>query len=271
MVLDGRRSTCARIAPMVDLPNLVGQKMVRGRLCWVYDDGTVLPVVRGGADDSGADDSGDDSDDQSGDDTDDLDEDEDEDDATKDKAVVDPDKKRLSDEAARRRRQARQLKQERDAARAELEQLKGKDKPEVEQIKQERDTLKQNLESAESRLRSQAVRMAILEKASELQVKPGKIKYIPRLIDLDNIDVDDDGTVDGLDDELEAIKNDNPEWFSTNGHATTNGKDSEDDDEEDEEPTVRRRSSGKAVSSKKKGKAGYDLATLQGRFPALRK
>lgn len=244
-------------------PKYLGTVTLQGRPYSLFDDGTKLPVVSGG--------SGEDADDL--DDDDDLDKDEsdksqDKGDQDKDpKTVHDPEKKRLSDEAAKRRRMARAFREERDQARAELEQLKGKDKPELDTITAERDTLRKQADKQAETLRSQAVMLALLEAMPKLKVKPEKAKYIARLLDGDDYEIDDDDfEVTGMEDAIKKVLADNPEWV-------VNGTKDEDDDDDDEDTRSPKpsQSSGKLVTSKKKGKTGYDLATLQNRFPALRK
>lgn len=48
-----------------------------------------------------------------------------------------------------------------------------------------------------------------------LGVKPERVSQLVRLLDFDEIDVDDDGEVDGLDDAIESLKAEYPELFPT--------------------------------------------------------
>lgn len=71
-------------------------------------------------------------------------------------------------------------------------------------------------EDAEKRFKPVAVRSAA--KAAFLEAglndaTPDRLKKLLRLIEMDDVDVDDDGDVSGLDDQVESIKADYPELF----------------------------------------------------------
>jgi hypothetical protein len=97
----------------------------------------------------------------------------------------------------------------------------------------------------------------------DARVKGGK-KGIPRLIrlmDLDEIDIDDEGDVSGLDEEIDRLKADYPELFDSGDEGKKKSgksrRDDEDDDEDDDDRRRRakRRSSG-SRSVDGSGKAG---------------
>lgn len=220
-------------------------------------------------DDDDDDDLDDDSDDDS-DDDDDADDDKDKGKDNKDNKDKDGDKgkdsaaKLRSEEAKKYRLRA---KKERDRANdlaARLEKLENKDKPETDQLKGERDTLKTQNADLSDKLQKMAVRIAVRDEAADFNFNPKKMRSIEKLIDFDEVDVDDDGEVTGLREELERIADENPEWV-------LDGSDSDKDKDKDKGSSGAGRPSGKQTNGKKGGRDGLDKAALERKFPALRR
>lgn len=235
------------------------------------------PRGSGGGGDQGGGDDDDDDDDLDDDNDDDDDDDDDADDADKDKdSDKDKDKgkdadkgkdsaaKLRSEEAKKYRLRA---KKERDRANdlaARLEKLENKDKPETDQLKSERDTLKTQNADLSDKLQKMAVRIAVRDEAADFNFNPKKMRSIEKLIDFDEVDVDDDGEVTGLREELERIADENPEWV-------LDSSDSDKDKDKDKDTSGGRRPSGKQTNGKKGGREGLDKAALERKFPALRR
>lgn len=95
-----------------------------------------------------------------------------------------------------------------------------------------------------------------------------------RLLDLSDVEIDEDGKVEGLDEAIEALAKSDPYLLKTQPEDKGKGKnrgndsdsDSEDDDDESEEED---RSTGSASAGRKKGKKGLDRQAMAQRFPAL--
>lgn len=97
-------------------------------------------------------------------------------------------------------------------------------------------------------------------KAALLAAGASKPDRLIKLIDHDELDIDDDGEVDGLDDAIEELKEDYPELFKT----------SDDDDDDKNKPRRRRRpgspdtGTGKRPASKQKSSAERIAGGLAG-------
>lgn len=237
-------------------PTELGRVVLSGTLHTLFSDGRVLPVVRGGATD-------DDPDDPDDDDLD--DDDDDDDDKPSPDDIKDPEKKRLSDEAARHRLRAKKAKQRADDLQAKLDAKEAeendKDKPDLAKLQKERDDAVAKAEDLGSAVNTLTIANAVRDEVAELDLNPKKIKAIIKVMDVDDIEVDDDGEVTGVREALEAVKKDYPEWI-----VKASGKD--DDEDDDDAPTSGGSTSGKPPA-KKKGK-GIDREALAQKFAALR-
>lgn len=113
---------------------------------------------------------------------------------TKDDDVKDPDKKRLSEEAARHRVAAKSEKERADAAEAKLRELEDKDKSELEKVTRDRDELQGKVEKQSATIADQALRLAFFESgASALFKNPVTAR---KLLDLSALKADEDGQYD---------------------------------------------------------------------------
>jgi hypothetical protein len=98
------------------------------------------------------------------------------------------------------------------------------------------------------------------DEAMALNLDPKRMRAIIKVMDMEDVEVDDDGEVTGVHEALETIAKDYPEWV-----IKPSGKDDEEGDDKDETSGS---SSGKPFN-RKKGSKGIDREALAQRFPAL--
>lgn len=213
----------------------------------------------GGSDDN--DDDDDDTSRSSGDDDDDDDDDEDEeDDATKAK----------KNKEARYRRQRNEARAEKRRLEERIAQLENKDnKDDLENIKKERDDLKTNVQELEEKLVGEQIRVGVIEQLGRYDLNPKRAKAIMREVlsgDHGELEIDDDGEIDGIDDVLKSVAKEYPEWVVK---SKSNGEEEEEDD--DKETKTRSTTSGRATNRKKKSGNELDREYLSKKFPALRR
>lgn len=206
------------------------------------------------------DDEGDEGEDDEGDD----DADEGDDDAGDDRDVKDPEKQRLSREAAKHRTRAKEEKAKRLELEKRLRDLEDKDNDD------EKQKLERDLGEATTKLedatndRNEAIMRAAL---AEAQLEHGRFKD-PEYIDFllrreDDIEVDEDGDVIGLEDWVKDLAKKKPALFVSN-------KDDDDDEGEDEDEDEGQRSKNDSGRPKKKKKGGsLNDDALKSKFPAL--
>lgn len=190
-------------------------------------------------------------------DVDDDEDDDEEDDGGSARKKSDPERARLSREAAKYRTRARTYRQERDALQAEVQRLKdeGVTGDEAKELKTERDTLKTENQNLLEQVKSLKVGSAIRDEMAALSLNPKKAKAILKVIDLDDIDVEEDGEVSGVREALEDVAQEYPEWVISQ----------EDDDDKGGQDTSDRRSSRKPGRKK----PGVDRNKLLSQYPAL--
>ncbi len=164
-------------------------------------------------------------------DDDDDDEDEDEEDDPKSQKVTPEQLKTANDEAKRRRLQFKEERAERRKLQQEIDNLKNQGKSDSDKIVQERDKLKTQVEELEPKFRELSVRHVGMLEAIELGVDPKNMKAVLRLSDLDDVEIEDDGTVD-KDAVKAAIKATLSEYPSF-GSKASNGNGKDDDDKDD--------------------------------------
>lgn len=223
-----------------------------------YTDGTILPVIRGGATEDGFEDDDDDGSSDDSESNDDDDDGDDEDSGEEDKSKNEA--KLRSEEAKRYRLRAKNYKAQLDKVTAELEQLKRdgvsdeetkRKLDELTKVSDERDSLRKELDLMR-------VGNAVRDHMSDLKLNPKRTKAILRVIDLDDVDVEEDGTVEGVREALEQIAQDYPEWVLDPGG-----------DEDDDEGSRRRTSGRSSGKPRGKSKGGIDRNELASKFPAL--
>lgn len=217
------------------------------------------------ADDDDDDDSDDDDEDDSDDDDDEDDDsdDDDEDDKARGKKTDPKDERirELSAEAKKRRLRARRDRQRIADLEAETARLKGKGKSKAKKDEDDEDdeseseetaTLKQENEALKERLARQTIRQEFTDLLSKpkqkIKFKDPKIAF--KLLDLDDVEVDEDGDVDGLEDAIKELAEEAPYLLA--------GNDDKDEDDEDEDKPKRRtgqRSGSRNGKSKKPDQA----------------
>lgn len=202
-----------------------------------------------GADGSADDGDGDDSDGSGGDSTDKPDA----------KAVKDPEKKRLSEEAARHRVAAKTANDELRKAQAKLKEIEDKDKSDLEKAQSDLKEASSRAEKLEAVAKTQAVKLAFFESgAAALFRSPTAALKLLR-DDLNDLELEDDGTVDA-----KAIKDLATKLLKDEPYLGSKESDSEEDDDND---------SGSAPSGRpmngKRSKDELDRQALAKKFPAL--
>lgn len=226
----------------------------------------IFPIMGG----SGEEDDANDDDNSGGDDDDDDDVDDEDDPEGSDKSGKvskkdsddnddrDPQKKiaALEDEKNRHLRRRREAERERDDFRARLEALENKDKPETDLLKKENETLKSTNESLSEDLRSARLQIAFLQDNTYEWHSPGRAL---KLADLTDVEIDDDGTVNGLKAALDALAKSDPYLVKA--------KDEKSKDEDKDQP----KKTGDKPKSKQKKDDPSDRKTLATKYPGLRR
>lgn len=201
-----------------------------GDLLGFTDDGFPIRLLAGGAFQDDADDDGDSEDEGENDDTDDGD-DGDKDGADKDKGkkYTPPSEEewnRVRTTAQKRKEEKKTLQRELAEAKAKLngDGKGGKDgKPDEETATKLKDDATKARDGYWKPLYvKQAAKAALLD--AGLQGKPERLL---KLLDMDEIEVDEDGDLDGLDDQIADLKKDYPDFFvkKTPGSIDANNKD----------------------------------------------
>jgi hypothetical protein len=252
-----------RISPEgTDVLPEVTRIFCRGQLTYTeFSDGTILPLLQGGAfgDDEEADNTDAEADDVDGEeDTDEDDTDEDEGDGPKSKEQSQV--KRLTQEAARHRIRAKNWRNKAEKLEGELNELKssGVSGDEGKKLKTDLEATRKERDSLTEEVKTLKVGQAIRDGMQELNLNQARAKAIIKVIDLDDIDLDEDGQVSGVTEALERVAQDYPEWVISQG------------DDDDSGANGNGRASG--TSSRKpprKKNSGPDRSKLLSQFPAL--
>lgn len=169
--------------------------------------------------------------------------------------VKDPEKKRLSDEAAAHRNRAKAEKERADKLAEELKALTDKDKSELEKAQRDLAELKPELDKAKATIKMQAVRLAFFESGAAAQFKNSTL--VLKNLDLDGIEPDDEGQVDtkAIKAKADAFLKEHPYLAADGEHSGGAGGDN---------PSGR-------PNNGKKGKDQVDYEALAKKFPALRR
>jgi hypothetical protein len=184
----------------------------RLRALGLLPSGRIVWPVLGGADDGDDDADGDGEGEEDGDESDDEGDDEEHDDADtkpQDKSTKDDGEKTVSRAELSRVITARDAakKQLRDTRR-ELEDLKRTNETSEQTARREAAEAAQ--QAADAKYKPISARAALLEAG----VKPGRVKGALKLLDMDEIEIDADGEVAGLESQVEALRQDWPELFT---------------------------------------------------------
>lgn len=178
------------------------------------------------------------------------------------KDKVDP-LKAANEEAKRRRLQVKTERQRAQQLENELNELKNKDKTDTEKVVAERDQLKAKVEAIEPKYLELQKRHAVVVDALAMGFDQKQMKPLLRLMDLDSVEIEDDGTVSGVKEALEAAKNEFPALLGTGKNGNKGDGDDDKDDKEDLPSTGSRHNS-------RKGKPGQTSdADLAKKYPAL--
>lgn len=146
--------------------------------------------------------------------------------------------KELHDENSRRRNENKQLRDEQAKLAAKLKKFEDADKSETEKITGERDELKARVEKLSGTNTSLALQVAFLQDNTNTWHNP---KAALKLLDLDGVEIDEEGEVTGLEKAIEKLAKENP-------YLLKNGTD--DKDGEGESGAPRNQASGQPVSKK---------------------
>lgn len=158
-------------------------------------------------------------------------------------------------EVERVRKRMRAADQRAAAAERELQELKDKDKPELERAQARVTELEPQVETLTSTVRDLRLRIAFLSDNSYQWHDP---EAALQLVDLEDVEIDDDGKVTGLKNALKKLATEKKYLVKV---------DKKDDDDDDEpEP------SGSQQNGKRKGeKASATREALAKKYPALRR
>lgn len=232
--------------------------------------------------DDDADDDADDDDDDSDDDDDD-DDDEDDDDADDDKGSKSLSQKlkaknraieRLNNESAKHRKQAVQRGRRIAELEAEVAQLKkgskakGKDD---EDDSNEDDSEAARLKEENEKLQQRVVQSTLRTEFTDLTTGPKALaefknpKAAFRLLDLDDVEIDDDGDIIGLDEAIKALAKSEPYLL------VSKDDEKDDDEDDDDEDKPRRRRTGTPAGGSKRKKGNPNREKLVSKYPALRR
>lgn len=206
----------------------------------------------------------DDVDDEEVDDNDESVDDDNDDDEGEEEATPTPEQRRthkLTQEAARHRIRAKKALARVQALEEENRKLKeeGVTGDQAKEMKTENERLRQETEALANEVKTLKIGEAIRNGMSDLNLNTKRARSIVKLIDLDDIEVDEDGEVSGVTEALEHIAQEYPEWvIKSQG------------DDDDEKESTNGRASGQ--SSRKPGRqkrTGVDQKDLLNKFPAL--
>lgn len=255
------------------LPVAMSGRLVR---CHFWEDGTSLPVLAGfdGEDDDADEDSGDDDNDADGTDDDEDGDDDDEDDPDK---IKDVKRRKSAQQAARYRVQRNEARAARDAAKAKITELEGKLadavkngagdetlKAKVTELETQLAEKGTKLSELESKLKGAGVTVQVAEAVKALKIKDN-VDYVVWLLGKEGLDETDeaDGKIEELDKHLKRL---------VKSKALSVRGDEDDDDETDDDANrTSGRSSGRTMNGKRKSKRNLDRATLESKYPALRR
>lgn len=151
------------------------------------------------------------------------------------------------------------------ALKKEREDKEREGKPELDNLKKDHGELKKSHETLQERFRKLALVNAFLTASQEEKVAWHNPRVAQRAADLDELEIDEDGNVEGI---RQAVKDlaKKHKYLVNNGGA--------DDDDDGDKKTVRRGASGSTVGSAKTGKGKAEKGRisdeeLKRRFPAL--
>lgn len=178
---------------------------------------------------------------------------------TDDKDVKDPEKKRLSDEAAQHRTKAKAEKERADAAETKLREYEDKNKSELEKAQRDAEEFKAKADKLQAQVNDQAVKLAFFESGSAALFKNATTGLRLLKEELGELKPDDEGKVDTktIKAKAEALLKEQP-YLAADGDSEGSAGGSSGD-------ASGRPNNGKKDSSK------VDYEALAKKFPALRR
>jgi hypothetical protein len=205
---------------------------IDGHPWYFFEDGSHFPAIMGG---NGADDDEEDEEDEE-----DEDEEDDDDDEGQQTGAM------SAEEASRVRAALKKANREAKKYRQEARKLKKTNETETE--RKIREAKEEAAGAAEAKFKKIAVRAEAKAQFAQAGLN-GKADRFLKMIDLEDVEVDDDGEIDGLDDQIEAIKAEFPEVFG---------------DEDDEGNNKRKRKKVSRIDSgNKESKSGGKKSTAE--------
>lgn len=172
--------------------------------------------------------------------------------------IKDPDKKRLSDEAAQHRNRAKAAEKERDEALAKVREYEDKDKSDLQKAERDRDEAKSKVETLQTENLGLKAEVATLRAASKFRFKDAD-DAMDLAIRRAGIKGDEDDLEDLITEALEKLSKDKPYLLED----ASDGDDGDDGDGEEQPP------SGRSTNGKKGSKTKLTDEKLFAKFPAL--
>lgn len=166
--------------------------------------------------------------------------------------IKDPEKKRLSDEAAKYRTERNDMKAELDEARKRLKEIDDADKSELEKAQSDLADAQAETDKLRTQVRDQAIELAFFTSGAASLFKNAATAR--RLMDLDSLKVDEDGKVDD-----KAVKKMAEDLLKSEPYLAASEGEGSSGDKEGGSPSNRRRKSGDDASKEK----------LKAKYPAL--
>jgi hypothetical protein len=160
--------------------------------------------------------------------------------------------KELSDEAARRRNEAKQFKKERDEALAKLKEKEDADLGELDKAKKTAEEATATVEKLKADNQRLLIDNAFLTSNKHSWKNP---RAALRLVDLSEVEIDDEGEVTGLDKALDALAKSDPYLLADSG---------DDNDDGDSTPTGQ-------PPARQRSKGNPNREKLLEKYPALRR
>jgi hypothetical protein len=228
-------------------------------------------------DDVDDDDADDDDDDDSDDDDDDDDDDDEDDEDDKGKRKPSAERRRIREliaESTKHRKRASERGRRIAELEAEVAQLKkgskakGKDD---EDDSDEDDSEAAKLKEENEKLQQRVVQSTLRTEFTDLTTGPKALaefknpKAAFRLLDLDDVEIDEDGDIIGLDEAIKALAKSEPYLLADKA------KQEDDDEDDDDEDKPRRRRTGTPAGGNKRKKGNPNREKLLSKYPALRR
>ena len=174
--------------------------------------------------------------------------------------VKDPEKKRLSDEAAKYRKERNQIRKELDEQKAWRKEQEDKDKSEVEKLTGDVKTLTEERDTWKETAEQLAIQNHVNKVARKFNVSD--VDYLEHLLVRNKaLELNEDLDIEGLEDKVKELVKEKPTLVAS----------SEDDEDEEEDRDSTATSSGRSVNGKKKTGKEADREALYKKYPALRR